>query len=185
MKKPQTLSLQEQLLKSGLASEAKARQARSDKRKQDRQQRHGAAGETDGVRQDLEQARRQQAERDRELNRQRHEVDERRAVAGQVRQLAEFASIAEDAQGVAYRFSDADQVKCLYVSARVRQALIAGQAGIVRVEELGYRIVPAEVAGKIRDRDAGCIVVLNETAAAAAAADDPYAAFQVPDDLIW
>jgi uncharacterized protein YaiL (DUF2058 family) len=42
------------------------------------------------------------------------------------------------------------------------------------------------VAEKIRQRDVAAVVLLNTRAAEAAAdPDDPYAAYQIPDDLMW
>jgi uncharacterized protein YaiL (DUF2058 family) len=70
------------------------------------------------------------------------------------------------------------------VSEKVREALINGRAGIIKLEQ-GYEIVPAEIARKIQDRDAGSVIVLNQATQDVAAEDDPYAAFEIPDDLMW
>lgn len=59
-----------------------------------------------------------------------------------------------------------------------------GRAGIAKLENR-YEIVPAEVARKIQIRDAASVVVLNEASQDLAAEDDPYAAYQIPDDLMW
>jgi len=45
-------------------------------------------------------------------------------------------------------------------------------------------LVPRVIADKIAERDASLVVRVNKTSAAIDA-DDPYAAFQVPDDLMW
>ncbi len=184
MKKPQTLSLQEQLLKSGLASDAKAKQVKSEKRKQSKQQRNNGVEIVDEVKLSAEQARQQQMGRDRELNRLRKEVEERKALAAQIKQIAELNRIAKDDNGLAYQFNDDNKVKSVYVAEKVREALINGRAGIVRLDS-GYEIVPAEIARKIQDRDAGSVVVLNQPTQDVPAADDPYAAYQIPDDLVW
>lgn len=184
MKKPQTLSLQEQLLKSGLASDAKAKQVKAEKRKQTKQQRNNGIETTDQVKLSVEQARLQQAERDRELNQQRKQADEQKALAAQIRQIVEMNRIAKDDNGMLYQFNDANKVKAVYVAKNVREALIEGRAGIVRLDN-GYEIVPAEIARKIQERDAGSVVMLNQDTRNAATADDPYAAYQIPDDLLW
>ncbi|MDD4914401.1 MAG: DUF2058 domain-containing protein [Methylococcales bacterium] len=185
MKKPQTLSLQEQLLKSGLASDAKAKQVKAEKRKQTKQQRNKGIEVTDAVKLDVEQARQQQAERDRELNRLRQQAEEQKALSAQIRQMVEQNTIAQDENGMAYRFTDHNKVKSVYAAPKVREALVAGQAAIVRLDGMGYRIVSAEIARKICDRNAEYVVVFNENSGETVAVDDPYAAFQVPDDLIW
>lgn len=184
MKKPHTLSLQDQLLKSGLASDAKAKQVKAEKRKQSKQTRNNGVEIVDEVKLSAEQARQQQVERDRELNRLRKLAEEQKALAAQIRQIVELNRIVKDANGIAYQFNDDNKVKTVHVAEKVREALINGRAGIVRLEG-GYEIVPAEIARKIQERDAGCVVVLNQHTQDMSAADDPYAAYQIPDDLIW
>lgn len=184
MKKPHTLSLQDQLLKSGLASDAKAKQVKADKRKQNKQLRNNGVETVDEVKLRAEQTRQLQAERDRELNQLRKQAEEQKALAAQIRQIVEMNRIAKDDNGIGYRFNDDNKVKTVYVTEKVREALIDGRAGIVRLDN-GYEIVPAEIAGKIQERDAGSVVVLNQNKQDTAAADDPYSAYQIPDDLIW
>jgi len=184
MKKPQTLSLQEQLLKSGLASDAKAKQVKSEKRKQSKQQRNNGVEIVDEIKLDVEQARLQQLERDKELNQLRKLAEEQKALAAQIKQIVELNCIAQDEHGLAYQFTDDKKVKSVYVSHKVREALIDGRAGIIRIGR-SYNIVPTEIAKKIQIRDAGGVVVLNQATHEIAAADDPYAAFQIPDDLLW
>ena len=184
MKKTQTLSLQEQLLKSGLTSDAKAKQVKTEKRKQDKLKRNNGVELVDDIKLSAEQQRQQQIERDRELNRQRKLADEQKALAAQIKQITELNRIAQDANGVAYQFSDANKVKSLYVNEKVRTALIEGRAGIVKLEH-HYEIVPAEIARKIQARDADSVIVLNQAGNDIPAADDPYADYQIPDDLMW
>jgi uncharacterized protein YaiL (DUF2058 family) len=184
MKKPQLNPLQAQLLKSGLTNEAKVKQVKAEKRKQDKLQRNNGVEIVDDIKLSAEQARQQQIERDRELNRQRKEVEEQKALAAQIKQIALLNRIAQDASGLVYQFNHDNKVKAVYVADKVREALINGRAGIVKLEQ-GYEIVPAEIARKIQARDADSVVVLNQATQDVAAAADPYAAFQIPDDLMW
>jgi uncharacterized protein YaiL (DUF2058 family) len=184
MKKPQTLSLQEQLLKSGLANETKAKQVKAEKRKQTKLVRNQGVEIVDDLKQDLEQTRLAQIERDRELNQLRKQAEDKKALQAQIKQIVALNRIAVDPNGVAYQFSHLNKVKTLYVSEKVRTALINGRAAVVVIEN-GYEIVPAEVARKIETRDAETVVVLNEDKHETLLADDPYAAYQIPDDLIW
>ncbi|WGS85810.1 DUF2058 domain-containing protein [Methylomonas sp. UP202] len=184
MKKPQLNPLQAQLLKSGLANDAKAREVKAEKRKQDKLKRNNGVEIVDEIKLSAEQQRQQQIERDRELNRQRKMAEEQKALAAQIRQIVEMNRIAQQADGVAYHFTDDGKVKSVYVSDKVRTALVNGRAGIVRADNR-YEIVPAEVARKIQTRDAGPIVVLNQATQDLPAEDDPYAAYQIPDDLLW
>lgn len=184
MKKPQLNPLQAQLLKSGLTSEAKVKQVKAEKRKQDKLQRNNGVEIVDDIKLSAEQARQQQIERDRELNRQRKQAEEQKALAAQIKQIALLNRIAQEANGIAYQFNHDNKVKAVYVADKVREALINGRAGIVKLEQ-GYEIVPAEIARKIQARDADSVVVLNQATQDVAAADDPYADFRIPDDLMW
>lgn len=185
MKKPKLTALQEQLLKSGLSNDAKLKQAQAEKRKQVKQQQHQGVTAVDEVKLSLEQMRQQQMERDRQLNRQKNLADEHKALTAQIKQLVELNRIAQDVNGVAYQFSDAGKVKTVHVSEKLREALIAGRVGIIRLQA-GYEVVPLAVALKIQQRDQACVVVLNQaTENDEFVAEDPYAAYQIPDDLIW
>jgi uncharacterized protein len=184
MKKPHTLSLQEQLLKSGLTNDGKGKQVKAERRKQDKLQRNNGVEIFDEIKLTAEQIRQQQAERDRELNRQRKLAEEQKALAAQIKQIVELNRISQQSDGIAYQFGDDNKVKTVYVADKVREALINGRAGIVRQEQ-HYEIVPAEIARKIQARDANSLVVLNQLTQDIAPADDPYAAYQIPDDLVW
>lgn len=184
MKKPQTLSLQDQLLKSGLASEAKAKQIKSEKRKQTKLQRNQGIEINDEIRLEVEIARQQQIEHDRELNQLRKQAEEQKALAAQIKQLVELNRIPQDENGVSYQFNDNNKIKKVYIAESVRTALIAGKAGIIKMDA-GYEIVPVEIAEKIRIRNAACVLVLNQETPGDNGADDPYSAYAIPDDLIW
>jgi uncharacterized protein YaiL (DUF2058 family) len=131
-----------------------------------------------------EQARQQQAERDRELNRLKQQAEAQKALAAQIVQISQLNRIEQDSNGLAYQFNHQNKVKSIYVSDKVREALINGRAGIIGLDS-GYEIVPAEIARKIQDRDASRVVVLNQISQATLAEDDPYADYQIPDDLMW
>jgi uncharacterized protein YaiL (DUF2058 family) len=47
-----------------------------------------------------------------------------------------------------------------------------------------YELVPRVIADKIAERDASLVVRVNKTTTEVEG-DDPYAAFQIPDDLMW
>ncbi|MFM8342772.1 MAG: DUF2058 domain-containing protein [Methylomonas sp.] len=184
MKKTPTLSLQDQLLKSGLTSDAKAKQIKTEKRKQAKVQRNNGVEMVDEIKLSAEQARQQQAERDRELNRLKQQAEAQKALAAQIVQISQLNRIEQDSNGLAYQFNHQNKVKTVYVSEKVREALINGRAGIIGLDS-GYEIVPAEIARKIQDRDANRVVVLNQISQATLAEDDPYADYQIPDDLMW
>lgn len=186
------LSLQEQLLKSGLVTAAQARTAKSDKHKQVQQQRHNNVQVVDEAKRIVQQALAEKAERDRELNRRKQEQEEKKQIAAQIRQLIETHRIAIDENAIeeyddsqAYHFTDQNKVKKLFVPKAMRDQISDGKLAIVRLRKR-YDLVPAEIAGKIRERDPASVIVWNDASAEPVENhDDPYAQYQIPDDLVW
>jgi uncharacterized protein YaiL (DUF2058 family) len=178
------LSLQEQLLKSGLVSAAQAKSVKSDKRKQTQQQRHNKVEVVDEAKQLAQQAQAEKIERDRELNQLRRQQEEQKELAAQIKQIIELNRLPRDAEGLAYNFTDNNKVKRLYVSEAMRDQIAQGRQAIVKFGQQ-YEVVSAEVAQKIQSRDAACVIVFNEQNKTSEVADDAYAEYQVPDDLIW
>ena len=72
----QKLSLQEQLLKSGLVSSAKAKSVKSDKRKQEQQQRNNNVVIVDEAKELAKKVHAEQVERDRALNQLKQQQEE-------------------------------------------------------------------------------------------------------------
>lgn len=173
------MSLKDQLLKAGLSNAKQARRAEHEKRQQ--------AKDPDAV-SSAELARQQraaQALRDRELNQAQEAERQHKAVAAQIRQLIERHRLSRQGGELAYQFSDGKKIKKLYVQDAQQEQLVKGQIGIARLGD-GYELLPAVVLEKIRERDAAAVVVLNSrTTASATDADDPYAAYVIPDDLMW
>jgi uncharacterized protein YaiL (DUF2058 family) len=178
------LSLQEQLLKSGLVSAAKAKSVKADKRKQTQQQRKNKVEVVDEAKELAQKAQAEKIVRDRELNQLRQQQNEQKQLAAQIKELIELNRLPTDPEGLAYNFTDDNKVKRLYVSEAMRDQIAEGRLAIVKLGA-SYEVVPAETARKIQQRDATSLIVFNEQNETTDAEDDPYAAFQVPDDLIW
>ena len=179
--------LRDQLLKSGLVNEKQVKKAQREKSKEQQQnQQMGKAGALDEDKRRLQQSMAEKAERDRQLNLKRKEEAEKKAIAAQVRQLIETARLTQIEGDTAFNFADAGKVKRLYLTEAARNQLVRGQAAIVKLDSQ-YHLVPRETSEKIRQRDESAIVLLNEpsTKSAQSGSDDPYADFQVPDDLMW
>ena len=180
----QKLSLQDQLLKSGLVSSAQAKTAKSDKRKQAQQQRNNNVTVVDEAKELVQKAQAEKAERDRELNQLIKQQEEQKHLIAQVKQLIELNKQPKDADGLAYHFTDNNKVKTLYVSETMREQIIRGRLAIVKLGE-SYEVVSSEVAKKISLRDTSSVIVDNEHCASVDNKDDPYADYQIPDDLMW
>lgn len=176
-------SLQDQLVKAGLADARQAKKAGAGKGfgKGKKRGRSGAA-----VNESAEAARKvmaDKASRDRELNRRRKEAAERKAVIAQIRQLIEQHRVSRDDAEEGYHFADRAKIRKLFVTPAIREQLSRGRLDIVRLDGR-YDVVPAAVAEKIRERDARCVI--PRTPANDEAKDlDCYADYPVPDDLIW
>lgn len=178
------LSLQEQLLKAGLVSDAKAKTVKTEKRKQEQLKQKNNVEAVDLAKLFAERAKAEQIEKDRLLNLQKAQEVEKKAIAAQIKQLIEEHKQKQDPEGVAYNFTDGVTVKKLYVSEAMRDSLIRGRSAIVKFGKT-YEVVSADAAEKIRLRNAACVLVLNQTSENEIVADDPYADFQIPDDLMW
>ncbi|AVB15939.1 MULTISPECIES: DUF2058 domain-containing protein [Pseudomonas] len=178
-----SLSLRDQLLKAGLVNQKQAKQVGKEKQKEQRLVHKGQAQADDSQKRAAQEAMAEKAKRDQELNRQQQEKVEQKARAAQVKQLIEVSRLPKLITEDYYNFVDDKKVKRISVNALVRNKLSSGSLAIVH-HGGGYEIIPREAALKIQERDPRRIVLLN-TPTEAPDADDPYAAYQVPDDLMW
>jgi uncharacterized protein YaiL (DUF2058 family) len=177
------LSLRDQLLKAGLVNEKQAKQAGKEKQKQQRLEQKGHIEKDESQKLAAQQAMAEKAARDQELNRQQQQKVEQKARSAQIKQLIEVSRLPKLTGEDYYNFVDDKKVKRLSVNALMRNKLSSGSLAIVR-HAGGYEVIPREAALKIQERDAQRVVLLN-TPTEAPDADDPYAAYQVPDDLMW
>ena len=179
-------SLQDQFLKMGLVDEKQVKKAKKDKRKQAKQakaQGKKAAVTPDESKLRAQQAQEEKAKRDRALNLQRQQDAERKALQAQIRQLIEQNRISREKGESPYNFVDGKTVKKIYVPDNILEQLSAGRLAIVRLDS-DYDIVPIAIAERIKQRDESVFVVLHEKSTAVEE-DDPYADYQIPDDLMW
>lgn len=177
-------SLQEQLLAMGLADKQKAKKADKEKKKQDHLKRTGKEHTSDETRERAEANRREKAERDRELNLQRDAEAQKKAIAAQVQQLVDHNAITSEKADIKYQFVDGKKVKSLYVDQAVFDRLSRGQLAII-AHRNSYAVIALQVADKIRERADGLFIYTAEQTSGQMDEDDPYAAYQIPDDLMW
>ena len=177
-------SLQDQLLKAGLADTKKAKQINKAKQKQARHQRNSKADLVDETKQSVQQARKAKAERDRELNDEQKFKAEAKAIAAQVKQLIEMNRISRSGADIDYNFVDNNKVKKILVDEQIQDQLSRGRLAIVKFGD-SYEIIAAAVAQKIILRLPERVVVLNEMMSTEPDENDPYAEYQIPDDLMW
>jgi hypothetical protein len=178
-----TNSLHEQLLKAGLVDEKKLQRAKKAKQRKEKEQRHSKHKSQDESARLAHQAKAREAERNRELNRIQQEEIRRKAIQAQIRQLVEQNRLDLKGGKVPYNFNDGGKIRRLYVNEKLHGQLSRGQMGIVKLADR-YEVLPRAVMEKIAQRDAGCVILLNDQHQSEDP-DDPYADFKVPDDLMW
>lgn len=177
------VSLQEQFLKAGLVDKNKVKLANQEKNKQKKVERRTGTETVDEARLAALETQRKNAERARELNAQRDAAATQKAIVAQIAQMVQQNRQSKGAGDIAYNFTHNNKIERLYVSAAVQAHLIAGRLVIV-CQGGATELVPRVIADKIAERDASLVVRVNKTTAEIDA-DDPYAAFQIPDDLMW
>lgn len=179
------MSLQDQLLKAGLVDKKKAQKVNKTKQKQAKMKRKNKVETVDEAKLAAEKAHAEKVERDRQLNLQRKQEEEKRAITAQIRQLIEMNRQEKSAGDIAYNFTDGAKVTHIYVDEKQQKQLAGGLLAIVRLDD-AYEIVPTAVSDKIALRDEGYLVACNRSDDSSELdEDDPYAEFQVPDDLMW
>lgn len=180
------LSLQEQLLKAGLADKQKAQKIKTEKRKKAKQQKKHKLEQTDEARLAAEQALEAKKAKDRELNEQARVEAEKKAIAAQIKQLIEVNRQRKGNGDIACNFTDGTRVKHIYVDKATHKHISQGKLAIVKFAD-SYEVVPMPVADKIAERDADLVLFRADKVEQNSdeQTDDWYAEYEIPDDLMW
>ncbi len=176
-------SLQEQLLKAGMVDEKKARKINKEKRKQAKQLPKGQDAPNESRQQALK-TRAEKSARDREMNRQQQQLAEAKAITAQIKQLITVNRIDRQGGDIAYQFNDDSKIKKIYATTLLHTQLSNGVISIVKLNDQ-YELVPTAVADKISQRQQDIVIVQNQQTKKSIDDDDPYADYQIPDDLMW
>lgn len=185
-------SLQDQLMGAGLIDKKKAKALSKEKRQKAKQAPKGHK-QVDEVKEAVKQNQAAKAERAKQLNIERQLIVEAKAISAQIKQLIDDHKISRSGGQVAYSFTHDKKIKKFYVTDELQGQLARGQIAVVVKQSEAkdeksnqYELVPQAVAEKIAQRD-DSLIVLQNTRSVATEVDeeDPYADFQVPDDLMW
>ena len=176
-------SFQEQLLKAGLVDKNKVKVANQDKTRQKKVERRTGEQSVDEARLAALETQRKNAERARELNAQRDAAATQKAILAQIVQMVQKNRQSKGAPDIAYNFTHGHKIERIHVSAEVQAHLMAGRLLIV-CQGGTTELVPRVIADKIAERDASLVVRVSKPSAEIDA-DDPYADFKIPDDLMW
>lgn len=178
-------ALQEQLLKAGLIDKNQSNRAKNAKHKKMKQQRNSKQGVVDEAKNLAEQSMQEKMQRDKELNRQKEEKAQEKAIIAQIKQLIDVNKIKKgNGDDLAYNFEDNKSIKRVFVTQEAHDNIAAGRLTIVKLNGQ-YEIIPTPVADKIKQRDESYIILRNEPQQQENDADDFYADYEIPDDLMW
>jgi uncharacterized protein YaiL (DUF2058 family) len=176
-------SLQDQFLKAGLVDKNKAKKLHQDKTQQKKIERRTGSESVDEARLAALEAQRKNAERARELNAQRDAAAAQKAVLAQIVQMVQTNRQSKGGGDIAYYYTHGTKIDKIYVSEEVQKHLIAGRLVIVCIDGK-TELIPRVIADKIAERDESIVVRVKKTSTEVDE-DDPYAAFQIPDDFTW
>lgn len=184
-------SLQDQLLGAGLIDKKKAKQIGKSQRKKKNEQLRSKEKILDETKVNAQQSMLAKQEKDRQLNLERKQKADQKAIAAQIIQLIKLNKINRKDGDVSYNFKDGTHVKKMYVTQKLLDQISNGRLCIARLGD-SYEVIPATIADKILERDKeDSILVYNKASVnnteekAKGDDDDYYADFEIPDDLMW
>lgn len=175
---------QQQLLKAGIVNKQQVKKANQEKSRKQKQQRSKKETVIDETQLKAQQLAEEKAAHDRELNKKKEQQARNKAISSEIDQLITNNCIERDQScEISYNFEHRKKVNRIYINDEMKQKIIAGKLAIARIEGR-YELVPISVAEKIKQRNDKRIVIFNKEETVADE-NDPYAGYQVPDDLVW
>lgn len=178
---------QDQLLKAGVVTKQQVKKAQVSSSKKKKEQRNKKDKVVDESKLKVQQAAKEKADLDRELNKKKEEQAKQKAISVEIDQLITTNLIKRSEEcEIVYNFEHRKKVNRIYLNVDMKQRLIDGKLGIARIEGR-YELIPKLIAEKIQQRNEKRVILFDsvENEEKITAEDDPYAKFQVPDDLMW
>lgn len=123
-------------------------------------------------------------EKDQKLNQEKQRILEEKMLRANIVQMIKQHQITDTSGEVSYQFVDHAKVKKIAITQKLYDQIVAGHVVIARLED-SYALLPRPLADRINTKMEGFIVVSNDTSEEALEEDDPYAAYVIPDDLMW
>lgn len=179
-------SIQDQLLKAGLADDKKAKAIKKEKRQEAKAIKGGRQVPTDDLKEAARLAALEKAARDRALNAARNESAQRKAINAQIKQLIDVHQESRSQGEIDFNFTDGKKIKKILVTERQRARLVSGLLKIVKQGDQ-YAVVPSPIADKIAQRDPERVIDCRGSNEPELTAEekDWYKDFEIPDDLDW
>lgn len=174
-------ALQAQLLKAGLVDNKKAKKLT----KQVQHEQRTGQNDDATLKAEIDRAKQEKLAKDQALNLEKQKILEEKALKASIIQMIKQHKVKDIAGDVTYQFIDEGKIKKVYLSQQVYNALVAGSLVIAKDQD-SYAYLPKALADKIDQKMQGFILVNNnEKNDQTTDEDDPYAAYVIPDDLMW
>ncbi|GHF83673.1 DUF2058 domain-containing protein [Thalassotalea marina] len=180
-------SLQDQLLKAGLTTKQKARQANTEKRKKQKQKQSGQQVEAtlqEKIQQDLKKSQQEKQAKDAQLNEQRKQALAEKEAKLRIVQILQHHQLKNVEGEQSYNYTFNNKVKKIYLDEMTYNALVNGRLALCGIDEQVF-VVTAETAEKVASLEPTVLLVQNDKVESDLDEDDPYAEYQIPDDLMW
>lgn len=175
---------QDQLLKAGVVTKQQVKKAQSASNKKKKEQRSKKNKVVDEAKLKIQQAAKEKTEYDKALNQRKEEQAKQKATSIEIDQLITTNLIKRNEEcEIVYNFEHRKKINRIYINEDMKQRVIDGKLGIARIEGR-YELIPKLIAKKIQQRNEKRVILFENTEEEIKD-DDPYAEFQVPDDLMW
>ncbi len=175
-------SLKDQLLKAGLVKKNEVKKKPKKKAPTAPKKKRNKASESTMR---AQRAMLDKAKKDKRLNEQRQAEAEKKARYAQIKQLVDGSKLDRKEGETSYNFTYKKKVKTIYVTEEQHKQLSKDQLTIIVMDGELFEIVPNKVAEQVAKRESHRVIKNTERKDDSPKADDPYADYQIPDDLIW
>lgn len=174
-------ALQVQLLKAGLVDNKKAKKL---SKQAVHEQRTGQSEEAE-LKAKIAQDKQEKLAKDQALDLEKKRLLQGKELKAAIIQMIHQHKIMQTDGDVSYQFIDESKIKKMYLNQQIYNALVSGSLVIAKDGE-SYAILPKALAERINDKMTGFIIVNNsEKNEQITDEEDPYAAYVIPDDLMW
>jgi hypothetical protein len=178
-------SLQDQLKKSGLVNKKKSQQIATEKRKKIKAQNKGQKVNNE-LSEKVKQAELQKKKEDQKRNQELQQQAKQKEEKARIKQIIDQVKIKDYEGDTPFNFQFNNKIKTLYLNKENYDALVSGSIGLCQIDNIIF-ILPNSTVNKINTINPAYVVLhqdkpnkLSETAN-----DDPYADYDIPDDLMW
>ena len=178
-------SLQDQLKKSGLVSKKKSQQLDAEKRKKIKAKNKGQKFDNE-IAEKVKKAKLQKKRDDQKRNQQQQQQAKQNEEKARVKQIIDQVKIKDYEGDVAFNFQFNNKIKTLYLNKENYDALVAESVGLCQIDNIIF-IVPNSTVNKIKSINPAYVVLHQDkpNTPLETANDDPYANYDIPDDLMW